>query len=234
MKVIPRIPEQPGTSGYIQQAASLLTGTGQQPALDQEAVFQELLEAELADLQQVVSAEEVLADLDGTPTFQFGGDEPFAAPAAVSAAPAYAQAQRSGDHAPGTILAKINQIARAYGVDPELVREVVRAESNFNPNAVSRAGAKGLMQLMDGTARMLRVRNVYDPEQNLQGGTRYLRDLLRKYDGNVKVALAAYNAGPGRIDRLDIDTDEEFEQKAKLLPKETQYYVQKITSRLNG
>jgi len=232
MKITPRIPEQAGTAGYIQQAASLLTGAGQQPALDQEAVFQEMLDAELAELQQVVSAEEVLADLDGSPTFQFGGDNQWGAPVNVGAAPTYAR--QAGDTGPGTIHAKINQIARAYGVDPDLVREVVRAESNFNPHAVSRAGAKGLMQLMDGTARMLRVRNVYDPEQNLQGGTRYLRDLLRKYDGNVKVALAAYNAGPGRIDRLDIDTDEEFEQKAKLLPKETQQYVQKITSRLNG
>jgi soluble lytic murein transglycosylase-like protein len=127
---------------------------------------------------------------------------------------------------------KINKIATAYGVDPDLVREVVRAESNFNPNAVSRAGAKGLMQLMDSTARMLRVRNVFDPEQNIAGGTKYLRDLLNRYNGNVKVALAAYNAGPGRIKQLGIDTDEELEAKADLLPQETQRYVAKITSRL--
>ena len=88
------------------------------------------------------------------------------------------------------------------------------------------------MQLMDSTARMLRVRNAYDPEQNLVGGTKYLRDLLQRFDGNVKVALAAYNAGPGRIQKLGIDTDEELEAKFSLLPQETQRYVEKITQRL--
>jgi soluble lytic murein transglycosylase-like protein len=130
------------------------------------------------------------------------------------------------------ILDKISRVARSYGVDENLVREVVRAESNFNPNAVSRAGAKGLMQLMDATAKSLHVRNVYNPDDNLAGGTKYLRGLLDRYDGNVKVALAAYNAGPGRISRLGIDTDDELEQKYELLPQETQRYVDKIMKRL--
>jgi soluble lytic murein transglycosylase-like protein len=90
------------------------------------------------------------------------------------------------------------------------------------------------MQLMDSTARAMHVRNVYNPDENLAGGTRYLRSLLDKYDGNVKVALAAYNAGPGRIDRLGIDTDEELEARYDQLPRETQRYVAKIMQRLNS
>lgn len=203
-------------------------------ALTQDSMFQELLMQEIESRQAVVSSEEILADLDGTPTFEYAGilaREPLTSGtlAGRSAANSWSTGADTG-----SIMEKIERIAKSYGVDPNLVREVVRAESNFNPNAVSKAGAKGLMQLMDRTARSLQVTNPFDPEQNIKGGTRYLRDLLRKYDGNVKVALAAYNAGPGRVDRLDIDTDAEFAAKAAQLPKETQRYVEKITNRLNG
>lgn len=209
----------------MQTKQTLPTDAPQSPEWD--AMFQDALQAESAKWQRVVSAEEVLADLDGTPTLIYGdsnGNDPAAADPVAPAASIPAARQ--------TILEKIDRIARSYGVDVDLVREVVRAESNFNPHAVSRSGAKGLMQLMDSTARMLRVRNAYDPEQNLVGGTKYLRDLLQRFDGNVKVALAAYNAGPGRIQKLGIDTDEELEAKFSLLPQETQRYVEKITQRL--
>ena len=98
----------------------------------------------------------------------------------------------------------INEAAAKYGIDPVLIKAVINTESSFNPNSVSSAGAKGLMQLMDATARGLGVTNSFDPKQNIEGGARFLSYLMRKYDGNEQAALAAYNAGPGRVDRAGI------------------------------
>ena len=91
--------------------------------------------------------------------------------------------------------------ARRHSLDPDLVLALVQVESAFRPDAVSPKGAKGLTQLMPGTARELGVQDVLDPAQNLDGGARYLRQLLTRYGGDVKRALAAYNAGPGAVDR---------------------------------
>ncbi|MGO8983658.1 MAG: lytic transglycosylase domain-containing protein [Terriglobales bacterium] len=120
--------------------------------------------------------------------------------------------------------AAIDQAAARHNVDPSLVRSVVKVESNFNPNAVSRKGAMGLMQLMPSTARSLNVANPFDPAQNVDAGVRHLRKLLDSYGGNVRLSLAAYNAGAGAVAR------------SAGVPhfKETQEYVRRITNLYNG
>ena len=118
----------------------------------------------------------------------------------------------------------IDDHARAQGLSPVLVRAVIEAESAFNPRAVSRVGAMGLMQLMPGTAKDLGVADPFDPVQNIRGGTTYLRTLLDRFDGDVRLALAAYNAGPGAVERYD-----------NVPPyRETRNYVAKISNRIKG
>jgi soluble lytic murein transglycosylase-like protein len=95
----------------------------------------------------------------------------------------------------------IRSAAQRYGLDKNLIVSVISVESNFNPKAVSRRNARGLMQLLPETAMHFGVQNIFDPRQNIEAGTRYLRDLLLRYDNNLVLALAAYNAGPQSVQR---------------------------------
>jgi soluble lytic murein transglycosylase-like protein len=116
----------------------------------------------------------------------------------------------------------IEQHAARHAVRPELVRAVIAVESAFNPRARSHKGAMGLMQLMPATAADYGVRNAYDPVENIRAGVAYLRNLLDRFDDNEELALAAYNAGPGAVDR-----------HGRRIPpyRETQDYVQKVRTR---
>jgi hypothetical protein len=93
----------------------------------------------------------------------------------------------------------INRSAMECHVDPALVKAVIKVESNFDPMSISHAGARGLMQLMPGTAKILGVKNILSPEENIRAGTRYLRDMLYLFEGDLSMALAAYNAGPAKV-----------------------------------
>ncbi len=118
----------------------------------------------------------------------------------------------------------ISQAAGETNLKPALIHSVIKAESNGDPYAVSDAGAKGLMQLTDSTARDLGVRNPFDPKANVMGGAKYLRTLIDKYKGNLRLALAAYNAGPGTV-----------EKHGGVPPfKETHDYIQRVTTYLRN
>ncbi len=119
-----------------------------------------------------------------------------------------------------------------HGVDPSLVKAVMKAESNFNPNAVSHKGAQGLMQLMPDTARLMRVGNPFDPEENIRGGTKYLKLLDEIFEGNLELVLAAYNAGPQRVKEHNMNVPPIEETKTFI--KRVKHYYNKLKNPHEG
>jgi len=118
----------------------------------------------------------------------------------------------------------VHKKASTYDVDPSLIKAVIKTESNWNSRAISRKGAMGLMQLMPSTANDMNVRNPFEPEENIEGGTRYLKYLLGRFNGDITLALAAYNAGPKTVEKFGC------------VPpiSETKQYVSRVLSLYNG
>jgi len=134
------------------------------------------------------------------------------------------QARRQNSKDSGDYHHIVHEKASNYNIDPSLIKAVIKTESNWNCRAISRKGAMGLMQLMPSTANDMNVHNPFDPEENIEGGTKYLKYLLEKFNGDLTLALAAYNAGPKTVEKFGY------------IPPitETKQYVNKVLSLYNG
>jgi soluble lytic murein transglycosylase-like protein len=189
----------PETFPYIYpETSSRINQINSQPARDtlpeMVTIFLQTLEcamaeAEVGNFNQIPSSSDSLDSFSGmVPTSDFLANL-FAAKAPTSTS------------APSDVETAIDAAAQKYGVPSNLILGVIKQESGMNPSAVSRAGAVGLMQLMPETGKQLGASNLFDPVQNIDAGTHYLANLLNRYHGNIPLALAAYNAGPGAVDK---------------------------------
>lgn len=210
--------------GSVQTYAGLSNSS---PALFQMMLEDMIQNTSMTDSLSSVSAMTVESAASPDP-LRYGGMNPVFIPDTFSPVQANnivnLPATRQADASEGAYAAIIKQAAEKYNIPEKLIASVIRQESNFNNTVVSRSGAQGLMQLMPGTARFLGVTNSFDPVQNIMGGTKYLRQMLDQFGGNIEHALAAYNAGPGNV------------KKHGGIPpfKETQQYVKKVLGYFQG
>lgn len=124
----------------------------------------------------------------------------------------------------------VKNSAKKYGIDENLIKSIIKKESSFNPDAVSSAGAKGLMQIMPFNFKSLGITDPFNIEQNIEAGTKLLKQYLDKFDGNLEMGLMAYNAGPGTMKKRGVNSPNELYK----MPKETQNYVPKVMSYYRG
>lgn len=118
----------------------------------------------------------------------------------------------------------VKSASSKYGVDEKLIKSIIKAESNFNPSVTSSSGAQGVMQIMPANFKMLGITDGYNIEQNINGGTKLLKNYLDRFDGDTKMALMAYNGGPGTMERRGVKSENDLYK----MPKETQNYVPKV------
>ncbi|MEI3596507.1 lytic transglycosylase domain-containing protein [Oceanobacillus sp. MO10714A] len=172
----------------LQAMQTMSSGSAHSSSSFAELTFNQLLQSKIDQARALTP-----------PALSSLGSVPFQRPDNLSQ-PSH-QANRSSPLKATAFDHYIVEASEKYNIDKRLIRSVIQAESGFNPRATSGAGAKGLMQLMPGTARGLGVANSYDPRENILGGTKYLRQMLDRYNQNMELALAAYNAGPGNVDK---------------------------------